>query len=85
MAFPANIEFSNLRAEMARKGITVQEIADSIGVNRDTAARKLSRKSPIALSEAFLIERKFFMGLGVSYLFSEAMDSITTVQNEPAN
>lgn len=72
MAFQANVGFSNLRAEMARKGITVQEIADSIGVNRDTASRKLSRKSSFTLDEAFKIERQFFGGLGVLYLFSEA-------------
>lgn len=74
MALPANIQFSNLRAEMARNGVTVQDIADSISVNRDTAARKLSRKSPITLDEAFKIERKFFKGLGIPYLFSESMD-----------
>lgn len=80
MAFPSNIEFSNLRAEMARKGVTVQEIADLIGVNRDTVSRKLSRKSPLNLSEAFVIERTFFPGLGISYLFEEAMgDSIQDI------
>lgn len=73
MAFPANIEFSNLRAEMARNGITVQEIADAIGVNRDTASRKLSRKSPLTLGEAFIIQRTFFKELGVPYLFEEAI------------
>ena len=82
MAFPANIEFSNLRAEMAREGITVQEIADSIGVNRDTAARKLSRKSPFTLNEAFIIERKFFQGLGIPYLFSEAKEEAVGYQSD---
>lgn len=70
-----SIEFSNLRAEMARKKVTVQEIADSIGVNRDTVARKLSRKSPITLKDAFTIERTFFPGLGVPYLFEEATNA----------
>lgn len=82
MAFPANIEFSNLRAEMAREGVTVQEIADSIGVNRDTAARKLSRKSPLTLNEAFTIERRFFRGLGIPYLFSEAKDEGANHQSD---
>ena len=59
---------------MARSGVTTQDIADSIDVNRDTAARKLARKSPITLDEAFKIERKFFVGLGVPYLFAEAID-----------
>ena len=74
MAQPSNIQFSNLRAEMERKEVTIHDIADSLGMNRDTVARKLSRKSPIMLDEAFKIERKFFEGLGVPYLFAEALD-----------
>ena len=74
MALPASIQFSNLRAEMARIGVTIQDVADSIGVNRDTAARKLARKSPFTLDEAFRIERKFFSGLGIPYLFAESID-----------
>lgn len=74
MALPTNVQFSNLRAEMARSGVTIQDIATSINVNRDTAARKLARRSPITLDEAFKIERKFFKGLGVPYLFAESVD-----------
>ena len=74
LALYTNIQFSNLRAEMARSGVTIQDVADSIGVNRDTAARKLARKSPITLDEAFKIERKFFCGLGITYLFAESID-----------
>jgi hypothetical protein len=67
----AKIEFENLRVEMARANIGVKEIAETIGTNRDTASRKLSRKSPIQLAEAFAIRDKYFPELTLSYLFRE--------------
>jgi transcriptional regulator with XRE-family HTH domain len=70
----SNIVFSNLRAEMARKGITIQRIADALDVNRDTAARKLSRRSPITLSDASIIRNRLFPGLSLHYLFQELVD-----------
>lgn len=67
----SSIAFANLRAEMARKNISIQDIAKTLGVNRDTASGKLSRKRAINLDEAFVIERKLFPGYGVEYLFQE--------------
>lgn len=65
------IMFSNLRAEMARKQITIQEIASMIGVGRDAASQKLSGKTPITLAEAFKIEKGYFPESDVRYLFAE--------------
>lgn len=42
----ANIKYPNLRAEMARKNITIQDIAEVITTGRDTAGAKLSGTSP---------------------------------------
>ena len=67
----ANIVFENLRAEMARKEIRIRHIAWTLDVNRDTAARKLSGKVPITLSEAFRIQRIYFPDLTLQYLFQE--------------
>ena len=67
----SNIAFANLRAEMSRRNIGVVEMARSLGWNRDTLARKLSRQSKINLDEAFLIQRTFFPELDVKYLFTE--------------
>lgn len=36
--------FSNLRAEMARYNITIQDIAKALNRTRDTISNKLSRK-----------------------------------------
>lgn len=71
-----NIAFSNLRAEMARKGIAVQDIGATIGVNRDTAGRKLAGKSPITLLEAFKITEKYFPDCDVRYLFHELVGHV---------
>ena len=63
-----NIVFSNLRAEMAREGVGIRDIADVLHVNRDTAERKLSRKSKIMLDDACKIKAAFFPTLTIQYL-----------------
>lgn len=55
----SNIIFPNLRAEMARKGVEVQDIATQIGVVRTTAGQKLSGKYELRLSEALKIGELF--------------------------
>lgn len=67
----SSIAYSNLRAEMARHHISVQDIAAAINTNRDTAGRKLSGKSQFSLPEAFKIVRTFFPSMEIGYLFSE--------------
>ena len=67
----SNIAFDNLRAEMSRKNIGVCDLAQVIGVNRDTLARKLSKRSPLNLDEAFEIQRKVFPEMDIRYLFED--------------
>lgn len=67
----AGIAYDNLRVEMARQNIGVIDIAKGCGYNRDTLARKLSKKSHIYLSDAFAIQRKFFPELDLRYLFAD--------------
>lgn len=66
----ANIKFPNLRAEMARRNISIQDIAKGIKTGRDTAGAKLSGKRPIHLDEAVKITDTFFPGEDVRYLFA---------------
>lgn len=65
------IAFANLRAEMARKGITISEIAKFLGITCDAMGKKLSKESPLNLDEAFLIKKQFFPNADVTYLFAE--------------
>ncbi|KEZ85576.1 hypothetical protein IO99_13870 [Clostridium sulfidigenes] len=58
---------------MARKEITISKISELLDINRDTASRKLSGKSPIYLDEAMLINKTFFPDENLPYLFIELM------------
>lgn len=69
MARNSNVKYANLRAEMARRGIGVLEMSKTLGMNRDTLARKLSGKSPLYLKEAFNIQRIFFEDMDIVNLF----------------
>lgn len=71
MARGNNIAFENLRAEMARKNLSISEIADYLGITRDTLGYKFSRRRQINLDEALRIARKFFPEKDVYYLFKE--------------
>lgn len=71
MARANNIVFENLRAEMARKQLSISEMAKYLNVTRDTLGYKLSGKRPINLDEALRIARKFFPERDVYYLFRE--------------
>ena len=59
---------------MGARGITILEIASEIGMNRDTLARKLARKAPLNLDEAFKISKTFFPGCPIEFIFSEAFE-----------
>lgn len=74
MARTSNIAFENLRAEMARKQITILVMADRLSITRDTLGSKLSRKRQINLDEALYIAKEFFPEHDVYYLFKELVD-----------
>lgn len=71
----SSIIFRNLRAEMARKNLTITQMAKECGYTRETLTRKLSGKSSLSLNDAFKITKKYFNGLDVSCLFNELNES----------
>ena len=70
----ASIEYANLRAEMARVGICIKDIAEKLEVTRGTIGDKLSRKRSISLDEVSLIKTTFFPEKSIEYLFAEAFE-----------
>ncbi|MCD8087248.1 MAG: helix-turn-helix domain-containing protein [Oscillospiraceae bacterium] len=66
----SHIVYPNLRAEMGRKNIGIVELAKLTNYNRDTLARKLSKKSPINLDDAFAIQQ-VFPNVDIRDLFQE--------------
>lgn len=67
----SHIIFPNLRAELARSNLRVQDVAAILELSRDSTGAKLSGKGKIYLDEAFRIRNAFFPKLGVDYLFAK--------------
>lgn len=83
LAYPNSIIFPNLRAEMARKGLTIRDLAEAISVSRETVSNKLSGKTQIYLGEAFQIIERFFPDKDVAYLFA-AEETVQNQRDRPA-
>ena len=62
--------YENMRVEMARRDVSIQDVAETLGVDRSTAGAKLSGKRQFWLQEALDLSQKLFDGLSVEYLFS---------------
>ncbi len=80
MARPNNIIFSNIRIEMARKNLTINEMSKLSEINRNRLSEKLSGKRKINLNEALCLARKCFPECDLYYLFKELLDDTTNTQ-----
>ena len=63
--------YSNLKAELTRKGVTVKTVAQIWGVHENTAHNKINGASPITIEEAFKIKAELFPDLEFTYLFAK--------------
>ena len=63
--------YRNLLAEMTRKGIKKQDIADAIGNALSTVWTKFNGVSNFTVSDAAKIRNSFFPDLAIEYLFEE--------------
>lgn len=59
----------NLRAEMARQGVTVGDVAEALGVRNATVSDKLNGRYRFYFDEAFKIKCRFFPDHSLEYLF----------------
>lgn len=59
----------NLKAELARQGISIEELAKLLNVHRNSVANKLNGITNFTIDEAFLIQEKYFPDLTLGYLF----------------
>lgn len=62
--------YPNLRAEMARKRVTIKMLADELNVTQSTMCAKLGTDR-LKVSEAKVINDKFFPENEFSYLFEQ--------------
>ena len=63
--------FKNLKAEMLKQCISINKLAQNIGVTRDTMYRKLTGKINITVREAKKIQELFRVNNSLEYLFEE--------------
>ena len=71
MAKRSNVMFEEIRIEMARRNIGVQEVAQIAGCNRDTMSKKLSGTGRLYLGEAMAIGDALFPGRDIRTVFKE--------------
>ena len=63
--------YMNLKAEMARNGITNEQLANGIGINPATMSAKLNIAGRMRLDEAQCLRDKFFQEMTMDYLFGD--------------
>lgn len=61
----------NLKGELAKKGITIEEVARFLGIHRNSVANKINGDSSFTIDEAFKIQKKYFPKLSLDYLFKK--------------
>ena len=66
---------ANLRGEMARKGITIEELARFLGIHRNSVSNKINGETPFSVDEPFEIQKKYFSKLSLEYLFKKENES----------
>lgn len=59
----------NLKGEMAKKDITIEEVSKLLGIHRNSVANKINGDSSFSIDEAFKIHKRFFPNLSMEYLF----------------
>ena len=61
--------YSNLKAVMAIKGVTIDSMANLLGVHRNTVSSKLEGDSEFTFGQAEQIQSTMFPEYNSSYLF----------------
>ncbi|MBP1992520.1 hypothetical protein [Paenibacillus eucommiae] len=61
--------FPNIRAEMARKNLTIAAMAEVLKINERTLGSKLLGKTEFTWTEVSKIRQLFFPSCSVEYLF----------------
>lgn len=63
--------YRNLRAEMARNGLTMGDLAKALNVRRATISDKINGKYRFYYDECLKIKKTFFPDLSIEYLFEK--------------
>lgn len=67
-----SVLFPNLKAEMARQGLSGKKVAKGIGVSDKTFSNKMLGISEFTRDEMFKLRDMFFKGKTMEYLFERS-------------
>lgn len=65
----------NLKAEMARYGVSTNDIHTAIDKTARATTEKIAGRAPFTIQEALKIRDTFFIGMSLEYLFQDFQDS----------
>lgn len=63
--------FLNLKAEMAKRNVTIKAVSELLEIHRNSVANKLEGESNFFIDEAVKIRDAFFPTMDIEYLFGK--------------
>jgi transcriptional regulator with XRE-family HTH domain len=67
--------YNNLKAELKRKGLKQEDVANVLRVTSATANHKINGRYPFTLIEAFEVRNALFPDIDIAYLFETQDES----------
>jgi plasmid maintenance system antidote protein VapI len=61
--------YLNLKYEMDRTGVTIDQIATTLGIHRNSASNKMNGSTPFTVEEAIYLRDMFFPYADFQYLY----------------
>lgn len=68
------MSYLNLKGEMAKKNITIENVAKFLHMHRNTIAKKINGPSSFSIEEAFAIKNEFFPDCDMKNLFESTTE-----------
>lgn len=63
--------YLNLKKEMDRNGITIEDLSKSLNLHRNTISNKINGSTPLSIEEGMKIRNIFFEYADFQYLFKK--------------
>lgn len=73
----------NLKVEMVRRKITIEEIALFLNIHRNSASNKVNGDTSFTFEESVKIQEKYFPDMELKYLFRKTPETDAS-KTEPA-
>lgn len=61
--------YGNLKFEMDHKGLSIEKIAQTLEIHRNSASNKINGNSSFSIEEAFKVQKTHFPYADMQYLF----------------